>query len=101
MYYASLLLFSRDENGNYIKCSRAQVAGHGSRFFLLLLSLGLFKSIVMPYDDLIVFGEPIKSRSEWYSLSRYATWELYANNMIHAGMCVNVSSGKMSIHARC
>mmetsp|Transcript_43715 Transcript_43715/g.105429 ORF Transcript_43715/g.105429 Transcript_43715/m.105429 type:complete len:237 (-) Transcript_43715:234-944(-) len=44
----------------------------------------MYNSIIMPHKDLVVFGEPVNSRSEWHSLQRFMTWELYANNMIHA-----------------
>jgi len=83
-YYASLLVFSRDEKGNYIRCSWRKVAQHGYNFLGYLVILGLFNSIVMTSDDVVVFGGPISNRIEWYSPERYATWELYANNMIHA-----------------
>mmetsp|Transcript_43714 Transcript_43714/g.105427 ORF Transcript_43714/g.105427 Transcript_43714/m.105427 type:complete len:106 (-) Transcript_43714:706-1023(-) len=52
----------------------------------------MYNSIIMPHKDLVVFGEPVNSRSEWHSLQRFMTWELYANNMIHAGERPDVPS---------
>ncbi|CAJ1935638.1 unnamed protein product [Cylindrotheca closterium] len=84
VYYASLLIISRDEKGDYIKCTWGKVARHGCNFLGFLLILGMYKSIIMLHEDLVVFGPPINSRSEWNSLKRFVTWELYANNMVHA-----------------
>lgn len=84
VYYSSVLFFSRDEKGKYLKCSRAKVAMYGLSFLRYLVLLGLLKSIMIMHEDVTMFGPTLKSRAEWYSVQRFTTWELYANNAFQA-----------------
>jgi hypothetical protein len=91
VYYSSVLVFSRDEKGNYIKCPWKKVATYGFSFLCYLVLLGLLKSLLIQHENMMMFGPSMNSRLEWFSIERFATWELYANNAFQACTCSVIS----------
>ena len=84
IYYASVLNFSHDKDGKFIKVSRRKALGYAFNFLLYLLFTGTLKSMMVPHKNFSMFGSPIDSLDEWVSIKRFFTWELYANSALHA-----------------
>jgi hypothetical protein len=81
VYYGSVLVFSRDNKGDYIPYPFQKTIRHLFLFVVYLFVTGLLQSIMTPYEDMAIFGSP---GDDWYSLDRFFTWQLYANNASHA-----------------
>lgn len=91
-YFSSVMIFTRDKKGNYIKISFRETLHHLAYFLLNLVLTGLLQSILDPHPYFTLFGAPPANREEWYAPSRFLTWQLYANNAFHAGTSVRCAT---------
>jgi Membrane bound O-acyl transferase family len=84
IYFASILVFKRDPTTNaMIPATNRMKFEHFLSFLGRVSLLGALTSILIPYQDLNVFGNPI-ARDGWLDWDRWLTWELYANSLLHA-----------------
>lgn len=86
LYFSSVLLFERDEKTKLpIPTTNRLKFQHLASFLTCLVCTGLFQSILTPFQDFNVFGEPVGyGSSDWWSWRRLLSWELYANSLMHA-----------------
>jgi Na+/melibiose symporter-like transporter len=79
------MVFSRDKQGNFIQQPFGKTLKHLFYFVFYLLLTGALQSVMAPYPSLAVFGEVPTDRMEWFSLKRFLSWQLYANNVLYGG----------------
>jgi len=85
VYFASVLVFERDEKtGTMLKATLHMAWLHFKQFLILLFTTGALQSMLTPHADMNLFGQPITSDG-WLRIERLATWQLYANSFLHAG----------------
>jgi hypothetical protein len=84
-YFASVMVFSRDKQGNFIQQPFRTTLKHLLYFHFYLLVTGAVQSVMAPYPDLAVFGGVPTGRMEWFSPKRFLSWQLYANNALYCG----------------
>jgi hypothetical protein len=80
-YYASVMLFDRDDKQKQlIPCPPSKVARHLVNFLLFGVLLGILQSFLASFPYMAPFG----GAEDWYAFERYSTWQLYANSLFHA-----------------
>lgn len=73
--------------GDPIPCTLSRTMAHLGAFIGLLFLTGALQSILIPYEDLAVFGtgyEDDEKLGSWYGTERYFAWQLYANSALQA-----------------
>lgn len=72
--------------GDPIPCSNPKKFKHLAKFLGLLFVTGSLQSILIPHENLNIFGMGIESdvEIEWHSTQRYYTWQLYGNSALQA-----------------
>jgi hypothetical protein len=79
-YFASIVIYDRDKNGDCIPCPLSRTVRHLRNFLLFQIITGGLQSMMTPYPSLAVFG----GADDWYSHSRFVTWQLYGNSALQA-----------------
>jgi Membrane bound O-acyl transferase family len=80
-YYASILLFARDQKTKQlIPCPLFKVRRHLINFVLFAFVTGFLQSLLTPHPYQAIFG----GAEDWYNMNRFWTWQLYANNLLQA-----------------
>jgi Membrane bound O-acyl transferase family len=80
-YYASVLLFARDDKTQkLIPCPPDKILRLLINFMAFAFLTGFLQSLLTPYPSQAIFG----GAEDWYAMDRFWTWQLYANSLLQA-----------------